>query len=549
MNMRTKNLMRIVVMVSLAALLVLSGCSGNRNDGANGGGESADNNGDGGGGQNQGDGGTKDSGGTNGKKYGGTLRLAMNSPSANLGNVVQSRTVQEVLMAAPALETLGRYDPQGNIVPWLAESWDPDPNALTITYHLRSGVKFHDGTDFNADAVKWNLEQMISAGRSEFVDIDAVEVVDDKTVRIRLKHWNSSMVESIANFLWIISPAAYEKNGKDWAAKNPVGTGPFVIDSFEQDVVIKYKKFDGYWQEGKPYLDAIEWHMIADPLIAAASFRNKDIDGYLGVPADTAKELAGVGNLVKLQSGLGAVGLGWITDSGDPNSPFADARVRKALGHAINVEELVSALSGDFSIVTNQWGVSTVWSYNPQVQGTPYDPEKAKQLLAEAGYGNGLKTTLTAVQNNEQWATATQGYLKAVGIDAEIQIVDDAKFREMTGNKGSWDGIMQYNFRGDGDVALYMPRNFGVNGPLYAPNVAKPDDVQQLLEEVKRAPDQETKTKIAHELQRLVFEEYALAKPLFISTSPAVLHHEVKDTGINETYMTMYRPEDAWLDR
>lgn len=484
-----------------------------------------------------------------GPKSGGVLRLTMNNGPINLGFIPQSRTIQEVLMTAPALETLGRYDEKGNIVPWLAENWKTDPEAKTIVYKLKQGVKFHDGTDFNAAAVKFNLEQMLAAKRQEFTDIQNVDTVDDYTVKLSLKQWNSSMVESIANFLWIMSPAAFQKYGKDGLAKHPVGTGAFEFDSFQQDVSVKYKKFSGYWQKGKPYLDGIEWSIIQDPLTAAASFKKKDVDAYLGVSSDVAKQLEGAGNIINLQSGLGANAVGLITDSANPKSPFADVKVRQALGYAIDRKGIVSALYGNYAIVTSQWGAPTSWSYNPDVQGTPYNPDKAKQLLAEAGYPNGFKTTLNCLPASQQLMTAVQGYLAKVGIDAKISVLDDAKFKDMTGSKAQWDGIMIYNSRGDADLALYMPRNFGVGGPLYANNILHPDKVNQMLEQVKTAKDQESKKQISFQLQKAVFDENALAYAMYVNAAPAALQSYVSDSGINQTYMTMFTPESVWLNK
>ncbi|PDO10998.1 MAG: hypothetical protein BLM47_04010 [Candidatus Reconcilbacillus cellulovorans] len=484
-----------------------------------------------------------------GPKRGGTLRLILNKGPINLGYVPQSQTVQELLTSVPAYETLGRFDQNGKIVPYLAESWQEDASAKTITIKLKRGIKFHDGTDFNAQAVKWNIEQMVTAGRSEFADVESVEVVDDATVRVRLKNWNSTMIEALSIFMRIMSPAAFEKLGRDGLAKHPVGTGPFEFVSFEQDVSVKYKRFDGYWQKGKPYLDGIEFRFILDATTAASAFQAGEADVYLNVPAEVANQLKSSSQLIRLESGLGAAAQGLIANSADPNSPFADVRVRKAMGHAIDKNAIIKSLFGEWVIPTNQWGLPTSWSYNPDVQGTPYDPDKAKQLLAEAGYPNGFQTTLIGTQGQEQFMAAIQQYLQKVGINAKVDIVDSGAFQQMTGNKGSWNGIITYNHRGDADLALYMPRNFAPNGPLYARNIQHPDKVTQLLAAARSAPDFETKRKISFDLQKAVFDEFALAYPMFVYTSPAALKPYVKDTGINQTYMTMFTPENAWLDK
>ncbi len=538
-----------IMMVCLAAILILAGCS-KQNDSSNN--ESSGSNA-------KAD--TNQSAGNNGSKSndakeepaasssGGVLKLAFNIGPVNIGFMPQARTIEETIIGGAVLETLTRFDSTGQFVPWLAESWEQDVAGKSITYKLKQGVKFQDGTDFNAEAVKWNIDQLLAADKAEFRNVASVDAVDAHTVKLNLKSWDSTMLESVTNFLWIMSPTAFEKLGQDTFSKQPVGTGAFVVDKFEQDVKVTFKKNENYWQAGKPYLDGLEFHIINDPLIASASFKTGDVDGYLMAPTSTIKELEGEANVVRLTSGLGARAGGFITDSANPDSPFADVKVRKAMGHAIDSEAITKSLYGDTVINTNQWGVSTSWSYNPSVEGQPYDPDKAKQLLAEAGYPNGFKTKLTGGSADSDRLTAVQAYLKEVGIDAQIEIVEIGKYKDMTGAKATWDGIITYNFRGDADLALYMTRNLAPGGPLYSNNIFHPEDVTQLFQDAKVAPDQATKTEISHKLQKLVFDEYALAYPEYVTTSPAILKNYVKDSGINETYMTFFRPEDAKIEK
>jgi len=535
-----------IMLICLSITLILAGCSkpnNASNNGSNGSGANVASNL----GNNSSEG--NDAKATSTGSSGGVLKLAFNIGPVNIGFMPQARTIEETIIGGAVLETLTRFDSTGQFVPWLAESWEQDVAAKTITYKLRQGVKFHDGSAFNAEAVKWNLDQLMAVEKAEFRNLASAEVVDEYTVKLNLKSWDSTMIESVTNFVWIMSPTSFDKLGKDNFAKQPVGTGAFVIDSFEQDVKVTFKKNGDYWQDGKPYLDGLEFHIINDPLIASASFKTGDVDGYLMAPMSTVQELQGEANIIRLTSGLGARAGGFITNSANPDSPFADVKVRKALGHAIDSEAITKSLYGDTVINTNQWGVSTSWSYNADVDGQPYDPDKAKQLLAEAGYPKGFKTKLTGVAADSDRLTAVQAYLKEVGIDAQIDIVEIGKYKDLTGASANWDGIITYNFRGDADLALYMTRNFAPGGPLYANNVFHPDDLTKLFEEAKMAPDQATKTQISHQLQKLVFDEYALAYPEYVTTSPAILKPYVKDSGINETYMTFFRPEDAKIEK
>ncbi|WP_339159424.1 ABC transporter substrate-binding protein [Paenibacillus sp. FSL W8-0186] len=529
--------LHLTMVICLSVVLVLAGCgskqSGSANNGNTGNSKKTEN----------------EASGNPSAGSGGVLRLAFSNGPVNIGNMPQARTIEEVIVGGAALETLTRFDSSGNFVPWLAEKWEQDVEGKAITYTLQQGVKFHDGTDFNAEAVKWNLDQLLAVEKREFSNLASAEVIDEHTVKLNLKSWDSTMIETVTNFLWIMSPTSFEKLGKDAFSKQPVGTGPFVMDSFEQDVVIKYKKNEEYWQAGKPYLDGLEFHIIKDPMIASATFQTGDVDGLLLAPSNTVRELEKEAVIVRLESGLGAGASGFITDSANPKSPFADVRVRKAMGHAIDSEAITKSLFGDTVLNTNQWGLSTSWSYNPEVEGQPYNPEKAKQLLEEAGYPNGFKTKLIGGSGDSDRLTAVQAYLKEVGIDAQIEMVEFGKYKDLTGAEANWEGIITYNFRGDADLALYMSRNFAPGGPLYANNVYQPEDVTRLLQEARTAPDQDTKIKISHELQKLAYDEYALAYPQYVTTSPAIFKPYVKDTGINETYMTFFRPEDAKIEK
>ncbi|MCJ7782861.1 MAG: ABC transporter substrate-binding protein, partial [Desulfobacterales bacterium] len=211
-------------------------------------------------------------------QYGGILKIVDDYRITFLGYPQKMTAGWVMRAAAPAIETLLRIDEQGRSIPWLATSYKTDPNAATITLALRKGIKFHDGTDFNAEAVKWNLDQAISEKQFGSVIMKSVDVVDPNTVRINLKQWDNTVLGmlSYSYIAMMISPTAFKKNGEEWCANNPVGTGPFRFVSWEKDLKITYKKFEGYWQKGKPYLDGIEVHYIADKTVAGLGFRKDE---------------------------------------------------------------------------------------------------------------------------------------------------------------------------------------------------------------------------------------------------------------------------------
>ena len=179
-------------------------------------------------------------------RYGGTLRLSDQVEGVSIGYPPKvARVTNTLRQAAPAVERLLRTDKTGKLIPWLATGFASDVVAKTITLPLRKGVKFHDGTDFNAEAVKWNLDLNMSARSPGTEKFRSVDIIDDYTVRINLTSWDSTVTGNLVQALgMIISPTAYKKNGEEWCANHPVGTGPFQFVSWEKDVRTTYKKFD-----------------------------------------------------------------------------------------------------------------------------------------------------------------------------------------------------------------------------------------------------------------------------------------------------------------
>ncbi|WP_102345989.1 ABC transporter substrate-binding protein [Bacillus sp. Marseille-P3661] len=486
-------------------------------------------------------------------KNGGTIKIGLSPGTGdikNLGYAGSYRGAAEMFVAVTSLETLVSLNESGEVDPLLAKSWETDAENLTVTFNLREGVKFHDGTDFNAEAVKWNIDETIKSNSVEFADVESVEVVDNYTVRINLKKWNNSLLGAFATYMTIFSPtAAQENGGKDWMMKNPVGTGPFKFVSLENDVSVKFEKFEDYWQEGKPYLDTVEFYNYQDEMSLEASFQANEIDVVYSPSLKAAGNLESSGRIAELTSGIGSRLTGIMTSSSNPESPFNDVRVRRALGYAIDVKPLMNAVTFGYAVDTNQYGSSNYWSYNPNVEGTPYDPEKAKKLLAEAGYPNGFKTTLYTVSSYADAVTAIQSYLAEIGIEANIDVTDPARYDQLVSPDGGWDGIILFMLRAEPDVALFMPRYFSEAATRYGKHILHPDNVKSLFNEVMLAPDQAAKKEIAHKLQKAVFDEHVLATPFWLELKASVLKESVQDSGINETHATGWTPAEVWLQK
>jgi peptide/nickel transport system substrate-binding protein len=492
-------------------------------------------------------------------RHGGILRIGTAVDSNVLGYPPGMLTTQDFVTSKTCIESLGRYDNKGLMSPWLAESWKTDAKAKTITLKLRKGVKFHDGTDFNAAAVKWNIEKYIAAKRTELPAVASIDIIDNYTLRLTLVEWDNTAIIGMGYFAGPqISPTAWQKAGAtdkdrdDWAKTNPVGTGPFQFVSRQRDVKQVYKKFDAYWQKGKPYLDGIEWNFIADPMVLQAAFRTKELDILWAIPPLAARDLRASGaDITELKTGLGLMMMGIMPNSALPDSPFAKLKVRQALSYALDTKSILDAVYYGFATATQQWGMPNSYWSNPAFKGYPYNPKKAKQLIAEAGYPQGIKTKLLALNAPEHVAAATaiQDMLAKVGINAELDVADNGRYRQLT-SQTNFEGLCFASYRaGAEDPALIMPRNLSAGGAVMVKSIMHPEKIEKMLVEAKQAPDQKNKRAQIWRLQQVVFGEYSIFSPMLIISGLAAKQPNVHNDGLMTVELTQWTPEDAWKDK
>jgi peptide/nickel transport system substrate-binding protein len=485
-------------------------------------------------------------------RYGGTLRFSDLYEGTSLGYPPKmARTMFNYRQSAPAIETLFRFDKAAKPVPWLASGFKEDPKAKTIILTLRKGVKFHDGTDFNGTAAKWNLDQQIAAKTAGTEKFQSVDVVDAYTVRINLSQWDSTAVSNMTQSLgMMISPTAYQKNGEAWCLTHPVGTGPFKLVNWQKDTRITFEKFDGYWQKGKPYMDRIEFTTVLDSFTRELSLRNNELDMMWTLAAKDLATLEKDGYAIARRSG-GSGARSLVPDSVNSQSPFSDVRVRRATAYAIDTGALAKTIYFGENMPTNQQIIKGHWAYNPSVTGYPYNPARAKKLLGEAGYPNGFKTKLlygTSVENDQVFA-AVQSYLKAVGIDVELDAAASGRYIQTAWRGGKWEGLIMAQPSGNPDTVVHLATWFSGDGMAHV-QMLVPTDYSEAIQKAMTAPDFKIKQKWTHEAMKLMIDKYCLTIPLFAVSDFAVSKPYVRDHGFLETpNVGSWRPEDAWLSR
>ena len=302
--------------------------------------------------------------------------------------------------------------------PQLATDYKWSNNNLTLTLTLRQGVKFHDGSDFNADAAIWNLQQNIDAQVGGSDNIAGLKKVDDYTMEINLKQYQNTWVigfagsdgsETLADMM---SPTAYKTKGKEWCEQNPVGTGPYKFDKYVQNESISLVRNDNYWGP-KPILDGVEWLIVPDAVTAELAFQAGQADGIINVSLGNQlrHDLSVKGYPYKTANGMPWV---LVPSSANPNSPWSKLDVREAAEYAIDKAGICQSVYYGYAKPLETMSATYQIPYDANFKGRDYDVAKAKELLAQAGYPNGFSDTFYLAQMfNDNSITAIQNDLAA----------------------------------------------------------------------------------------------------------------------------------------
>jgi len=462
----------------------------------------------------------------------------------------------------PAAEYLVEpyVDEQGNRgwIPFLCESYKIDPAGKNFTFNLRKGVKFTDGTEMTASVVKWNFQQDIDNGWLQDVDkITSIDTPDNYTVVIHFTEY-SNQYEFNWGWTTIFSQAAWEANagtdksptseqGIAWAVGHVVGTGPFILENYTRDVSMTWVKNPNYWQKGKPYLDRMEWTISTEATTSSSLLQAGDIDlWYQGHSASDWAELSNLGFVVKTYwPGLPQMLLG---NTVNPDSKWNDKRVREALEYAINKGPITDALGRGFYTASKQIAPQTEWGYIPDLPIREYNPDKAKQLLAEAGYPNGCPVTLLiqSVPANIDAGEAIKQSMDSSGFQVTLDIADPGRFYGSVFGTG-WDDLVQMFYGMDVNyLGTYMSW-FSTDPKSNLASFKRDAFMANFDKSVVLIPDAQNQRTATEEVMRHMYEE-ALICPLWWVPAAAVgapyVHHEIYRHGFIRVDW-----ENVWMDK
>lgn len=455
-------------------------------------------------------------------KTGATLAVTLEAP--HLDPTAGAPAAIDEVVYANVFEGLTRIDAQGLVKPGLAERWVIEDDGLTYRFILREGVTFHDGASFEASDVKFSFERAMAeesenAQKGLFSAIDSIEAPDDRTVIIRLNRkeglflWNMGWGDAV-----IVDPASAETN-----KTNPVGTGPFMFDSWNRGDNIQLVRYDAYW--GKPVaLERVTFKVIDDPAAQVAALLAGDVDAIpnIGAPEAVAQFEADP----RFQVLIGTTEGETILSMNHRRPLLQDVRVRQAIQHAIDRQAIVDGAMFGFGTPIGSHFAPHSPAYTDLTDAFPYDPEKAKALLAEAGIDTGTKIVLKLPPPTyaRRGGEVVAAQLAAVGFEVEQIPVDWGQWvSEVFKGENDFD-LTIVSHTEPLDIGIYARDEyyFGYDNPAF----------KELMAQIDGVSDPAERNTLYKEAQRILSQD-AVNGFLFQLAKVAVVRAELKGLWAN----------------
>jgi peptide/nickel transport system substrate-binding protein len=480
-------------------------------------------------------------------RKGGTLRVGFYIEAATMDPHLSGSKVDRQIYHN-VYEPLVTLDAKLGIKAGLAESWrQPDPTTLVL--NLRRGVKFHDGTDFNAEAARFNFDRMRTEPKSvrkgEVASIASVDVLDPYTIKLNLKRPDAALLATLTDRAgMMISPKVVRERGAELQRNaRGAGTGPFEFVEWIKDDHLLIKRNESYWnKERGPYLDRVRYRPIPDDTVKLQSLLSGEIDVMDYVqPRDVAA--------VKADRNVVVVDVPSLADFAyqlnHTRPPFNTKALRQALAYSLDLEQIVKGVWLDVGVPANGPIPPTSWAYDKSIAPIKRDLVKARAKLAEGGQPGGFTFTMTTnnLPINIQEAEVIQAQVREVGIGMKIKLVDSATLLS-DGNGRNFDMISyQWSGRPDPDGNTYQFYKTTPGMSLNWSGISNPQ-IDALLDRTREVSSQAERKKLFSELTKLLHEELPM---VFIihpiepkAFSPRVQGYEPIPDG-------MMRFKDVWL--
>ncbi|MBF8187689.1 hypothetical protein ITP53_18490 [Nonomuraea sp. K274] len=491
--------------------------------------------------------GTSPGGATGTPTSGGNLVFATSMDITTLDPAF-SQNVSERFAYYAMYNTLVGYDKDFNIVPELAEKWETSKDGKVLTLHLRKGVKFHDGTPFGADAVKWNLDRILDKKTNSPLrgtltpPLNAVKVVDDATVELQLDTaWRPLLAALGERPGFMVSPTAVEKYGQDYGV-HPVGTGPFQFVSFTQDSELKLQRFKDYWAPDKVHLDSITFRHTPEQQVQLTMLRTGEAHITDAITPQLAVTIQSDPSVTIKQAPSGS----WYALQMDCDKPpFDKPELRQAIAYATNREGVKGAIfQGKARVATGPTGIGWAYSTSDTTPLYSYDLNKAKQLVQQAGaQGMTVNYVNSSDSDYQTIVQLLQGDYSKIGLNVKVGTVPGSDYyNEVVEDKLNWS-LTKWTQRADPDGLLRIL--FHSKGSQNTTGYSNPE-VDRLLDQAAGISDTAEAAKIYQQIQKLVEKD---APYVWVVWPDDIVPFGNKVGGVTLYPDAIYRLRELWISQ
>ncbi|WP_349365155.1 MAG: ABC transporter substrate-binding protein [Roseitalea porphyridii] len=425
-----------------------------------------------------------------------TLGMVLEPP--HLDPTAGAAAAIDEVVYANVFEGLTRIASDGAVQPGLAENWVISDDGLTYTFELREGVTFHDGTTLDAGDVVFSLdrargEASVNAQKALFEPIENVEQMDELTVEITLSR---PAGDFLYNMGWgdavIVAPESAETN-----KENPVGTGPFRFAEWQKGAAVTLERFDGYWGEA-PALEQVTIRFIPDPAAATAALLAGDVQAFPNLP--TPESIPQFEADPRFEVVIGSTEGETILSTNNAKAPFDDIRVRQAIAHAIDRQAIIDGAMFGLGTPIGSHFAPHHPAYMELVETYPYDPERARELLAEAGHGEGISATLKLPPPSyaRRGGEVIAAQLREVGIDLEIIPVEWAQWLDQVFTNTDYD-LTIVSHTEPNDIGIYAREDYYFNYDN--------DDFDAVIDELSVTAGEDARYELFRTAQQIIAED------------------------------------------
>ncbi|EPD77801.1 ABC transporter substrate-binding protein [Atopobium sp. oral taxon 199] len=493
-------------------------------------------------------------GGGEGEKSGGSDKkkiLRFGSTNSKQGlDMQRANNSQSAAVADSICEGLLRWTEENELVPCLAKTVPSfEPDGITLNVELKSGVKFHDGTELKATDVKYTFERMFRPetgalstsffsgikGAQEMLagtatELEGLSIKDDTHLTFTLTAPNMAFISVLGiSYACIYPEAACEAAGKNWGTgTNLVGTGKYRLAENDDTTAVKLTRFDDY-HDGAPALDEIRITYYDDDNTKLLAYKNGDLD-WCDLPAALFKQYSGDADLKDQITSYPTLGVNFINLNLKEDNGLTDVRVRQALSYAINRQELVDTFANGNGIACSGWLPQQIPGFDVNAPVFAYDVDKAKALLAEAGVSD-LKLTGKVRKSSEKLLIAVQDYWQKAGVTLDVQVEDNAVWNQDWAN-----GNLQITTLGwyalFADGSQHLDTYFSSKNAVKKSSFYNNADFDKYLEDARKETDKDKRAEDYKAADNLLTRTEYATLPLFWPKNSFVAKSYVKGAKV-----------------